>query len=321
MNRTERLYRIDHLLQQGAAVPVEVLLKELDVSLATFKRDLEYLRSRLNAPIVWDFQERGYRLDRQGVGQKYELPGLWFNASEIYALLTMQQLLRTLEPGLLTPQIEPLATRLRLLLDTSEAPVDAVEKRIQIQRPSARAHQVKHFALIADAVLKRRRLVIEHYNRERGEILAREISPQRLRYHRGTWYLDAWCHLRKALRSFALDAMRSVAVRNVRAREIAQKELQAAFDSGFGIFGGRTVEWAELRFRPERARWVSNEQWHVKQEGWFADDGYYHLKVPYSDPRELVMEILRHVPEVSVISPPSLRQQVLEKLQRALECL
>lgn len=62
MDRTERFYRIDHLLNERRSVPIEVFLHELEVSRATFKRDLEYLRDRLNAPIVlWDRASRGYR--------------------------------------------------------------------------------------------------------------------------------------------------------------------------------------------------------------------------------------------------------------------
>ena len=57
MDRTERLYRIDRMLNDRKVVPVHEFLKELEVSLATFKRDLEYLRDRLNAPVIWDRDE------------------------------------------------------------------------------------------------------------------------------------------------------------------------------------------------------------------------------------------------------------------------
>ncbi|HET7650692.1 MAG TPA: WYL domain-containing protein [Gammaproteobacteria bacterium] len=315
MDRTERLYRIDRLLQGRGAVPVTDFLEELGISLATFKRDLEYLRDRLNAPIVWDRDAGGYRFDQQGAGDKYELPGLWFNASEIHALLTMQQLLKDLEPGLLGPHVEPLLARLRLLLDRENMPADAVQKRIRVQRVTARAYDSGHFAPIATAVLQRRRLVVDHYHRARDELLRREISPQRLTYYRENWYLDAWCHLRNGLRSFALDAIRGVWISNDKAKEVPAKEIDAALDSGYGIFSGHKVQWAELKFSPERARWVSHERWHTEQSGWFADDGCYHLQVPFSDPRELVMDILRHVPEVTVVAPATLRKQVLEQLQ------
>ena len=65
VDRTERFYKIDQLLQarRPGVVPISVFLEELDVSLATFKRDLEYMRERLYAPIVWDRDQNGYRFE------------------------------------------------------------------------------------------------------------------------------------------------------------------------------------------------------------------------------------------------------------------
>lgn len=319
MDRTERLYRIDRMLNERKVVPIQVFLDELEVSLATFKRDLEYLRDRFNAPVVWDRDAGGYRFDQQGVGDAYELPGLWFNASEIHALLTMQQLLGSLSPGLLTPHIEPLLTRLRMLLDRDDMPADAVEKRIRIQKVNARAYEPEHFAPIATAVLQRRRLVIDHHNRNRNETIRREVSPQRLTYYRENWYLDAWCHLRNELRSFGLDAIKGVWIGTEAAQEVAEDEVAAVLDSGYGIFSGKEIQWAELEFSPARAQWVSKECWHPEQQANFTSDGRYRLKLPFSNPTELTMDVLRHVPEVKVLSPESLRARVREHLKHALE--
>jgi predicted DNA-binding transcriptional regulator YafY len=318
MDRTERFYRIDRMLNDRKVVPIKEFLDELDVSLATFKRDLEYLRDRFNAPVIWDRDAGGYRFDKQGVGDAYELPGLWFNASEIHALLTMQQLLSSLSPGLLTPHIEPLLSRLRMLLDREDMPADSVEKRIRIQQVNARAYEPEHFGPIATAVLQRRRLVIDHHNRGRNENIRREVSPQRLNYYRENWYLDAWCHLRNELRSFGLDAIQRVWLGTEAALDVDEAELSAVLDSGYGIFSGKAVEWAELEFAPARARWVSKETWHPEQQAHFTKDGSYRLRLPFSNPTELAMDILHHVPDVRVIGPDSLRSLVREQLERAL---
>lgn len=319
MDRTERLYRIDRLLQERTVVSVSDFLAELEVSLATFKRDLEYLRDRLNAPIVWDRDAGGYRFDKQGAGTKYELPGLWFSASEIHALLTMRQLLTSLGPGLLSTHVEPLLAKLRMLLDSKDVPIEAFEKRIRIQRLSARPYEPEHFLPVVTAVLQRKRLVIDHYNKSRNETVRREVSPQRLNHYQENWYLDAWCHLRNEIRRFALDSLRGVWLGKEAAEEIPDNELRAALDAGYGIFSGSQLEWAELAFSNERARWVKQEVWHPDQKGRFADDGTYHLQIPYTDARELSMNILRHVPEVKVLAPPSLKQIVAERLKKALE--
>lgn len=319
MDRTERFYHIDRLLNERGVVPVQDFLSELEVSLATFKRDLEYLRERFNAPIVWDRDAGGYRFDKPNQGPRYELPGLWFNASEVIALLTMQQLLKNLEPGLLSTHVEPLLMRLRAILGSEgNFSIEDIEQRIRFHRQAARVHDANHFAPIATAVLQRRRLVIRHYARHRDESTDREISPQRLTFYREAWYVDAWCHLREGLRSFALDAIESVQPSNEPVLEIKAKELQRTLDAGYGIFSGQDVEWAELEFTPEHARWVSREVWHKDQQGSYEPDGSYRLRVPFSNRTELAMDILRHVPAVKVISPDSLREFIRRQLEAGL---
>lgn len=319
MDRTERFYHIDRLLNERRVVSVQTFLDELEVSLATFKRDLEYLRERFNAPIVWDREAGGYRFDTPAVGPRYELPGLWFNASEVFALLTMQQLLKNLEPGLLSHHVEPLLTRLRTIMGEGDVPVEDIDKRIRFHRQAARTHDAKHFTPIATAVLQRKRITIDHYVRTRDETVERQVSPQRLTFYREAWYLDAWCHLRKELRSFALDAIRKVCVSTAKAKKISDADIKRLLDGGYGIFSGKEVQWAELEFTSEQARWVSREVWHTDQQGRFQEDGTYLLRVPFSNPTELAMDILRHVPAVKVIAPESLRERVLLQLQKGVQ--
>ena len=316
MDRTERFYRIQQLLHQHRAVPAERFLRELEISLATFKRDLEYMRSRLNIPIVWDRETGGYRFET--VAGVQELPGLWFSDAEIYALLTMQRLLEGLEPGLLEPHIAPLLERLKAAIGSGEHSTQEVRKRIRILQQAKRMLPLAHFRVVAKALLERKRLHIVYYSRARDEQTRRDVSPQRLVHYRDNWYLDAWCHLRQDIRSFSVDAIREAEMLEEPARDVPEQQLDEVLAAGYGIFSGRDVRWARLRFTPERARWVRAEQWHPQQRAWTEDGGAYVLEVPYSDHRELVMDILRHGPEVEVLSPPELREQVKAALQGAL---
>ena len=319
MDRTERFYRIDQLLQERSCVPLAVFLDELEVSRATFKRDIEYMRDRFHAPIEWDRELRGYRFAQADPNApSYALPGLWFNASEIHALLTMQHLLSTLQPGLLGSQIEPLQARLRALLGTGDHSAEEVEHRFRMLYSGRRAVLPQNFQVIASALLSRKRLSLSHFNRANGETSEREVSPQQLVYYRENWYLDAWCHLRNGLRSFSLDAITHALLTSTPAREVSKRQLKETMQAGYGIFSGEHVKWAELRFSVDRARWVAAEAWHPDQRGQYDDAGCYVLEVPYSDDRELIMDILKHGPEVEVRGPPELRQRVAKALRSAL---
>jgi predicted DNA-binding transcriptional regulator YafY len=321
MNRTERLYRIEKLLHQCGVVPRQRFLKEMEISPATFKRDLAYLRDRLNAPIDYDAEAGGYRFGAISHGGRQELPGLWFNADEIHALLTMQQLLKELQPGLLTPHIQPLLHRLHQLLDRSTASQSEVQKRIRVLRANGRHVAPQSFAPISTAVLGRFQLKIRHFHRGRNTSETRVLSPQRLIYYRDNWYLDAWCHLRQDIRSFSLDAIDQVELLKEAALDLPEAKLDAVFTTSYGIFSGTEVKWAELRFTPERARWVSRELWHPQQQSALERDGHYILRVPYSDDRELTMDILRHMPEVTVLGPASLKARVKVLLEDGLSAI
>ena len=311
MDRTERFYKIDQLLHERGCVPRRALLDALEVSPATFKRDLEYMRERFHAPIVWDAARGGYRFASAGkAGPRYQLPGLWFNPSEVHALLAMQHLLSNLEPGLLSTQIEPLKARLRALLGSGDHSAEEIEKRVHILHMAARTGELKHFEVIGSALLNRRRLQITHYNRQRDETTEREVSPQRLVHYRDNWYLDTWCHRTDAIRSFALDAVRQATPVDKRSRDVPAAELDEHVKGGYGIFSGRNLRWAKLRFTPERARWVAAERWHAKQKSRFEQDGSYVLEVPYADDRELAMDILKYGPDCEVLAPAELRDRI-----------
>ena len=287
------------------------------MSRASVKRDLEYMRERFNAPIEYDRGLNGYRFGRPRTGPRYELPGLWFNAAEIHALLTTLQLLSGLQPGLLDGQVSPVIARLRAILGSGDHSWEEVLKRIRIFQPERREGKAAHFSVIAAALLKRTRVWIKHYNRKDDRETEREISPQRLVHYRDNWYVDGYCHLREDLRSFAVDAIRVAELREARAKEIPAAELDEHLASGYGIFAGRDVRWAELRFTAEAARWVSAQLWHPKQRARVEADGSYVLEIPYAHERELVMEILKFGADVEVVAPSSLRERVAGDLKRA----
>ncbi len=320
MDRTERFYRIDRLLRESRVVTIDRFLDELSVSRATFKRDLEYMRDRLNAPIEWDREAGGYQLLDQIKGMpEYELPGLWLNESEILALLSMESLLEEIEPGLLGARLEPLKERLSTLIESTNHSADEVRKRIRVLRMGSRSRKIRHFEQVAFALMNRRRLHLDYFVRARDELTHRDVSPQRLVHYRDNWYLDAWCHLANGIRSFALDAVERADTLDEVAKDVPPSDLDRLLGAGYGIFSGEQVKWARLRFSAQRARWVAAEEWHPQQRASFDEAGRYVLNVPYSQDPELMMDILKHGSDVEVLEPPELRERVATQLAAAAQ--
>lgn len=317
MERSERFHRIHRLLQGGGRVPTQDFLDALEVSRATFMRDIEYLRDRHRAPIEYDKAENGYRYAEGSAG--FELPGLWFSAEELHALLTMHTLLEQMGSGLLSESVSALRGKLEQLLGDSRGAFAELRKRVRILTPGQRLTAGEAFAPVAQALVQRRRLRVRYWARSTDETTDRDLSPQRLIHYRGNWYVDAWCHLRDGPRSFAVDGLRAVEPLAEPCHEVGEAQLNAALGSAYGIFAAKERHWAELRFSVERSRWVKDEIWHPEQTLKLGRDGRLTLRVPYSSAIELQMEILRHGAEVEVLAPASLRTAVIESARALLQ--
>ena len=325
MDRTERFYKIELLLRSRGCVSFAALQAELEISPATLKRDLQYLRDRLAAPIVYDAAANGYRFSGDAAsggaaGGRHELPGLWFSEGEIHALLTMHQLLAGLDDdGVLARHLQPLLARLEGMLGPDDAQARELMRRVKVIGTARRRVPSQYFELLGGALLRRRRVWLRYWKRSDRSSSEREVSPQRLVNHRSTWYLDAWCHSSEALRRFSLDAMRDARLLETKARQVSVRDLEAALDAGYGIYGGADakLKWATLLFDADAAQWVANEEWHPRQKSRWLADGRYELQVPYNDPTELAMDILRHGDSVVVSGDKALVALVRGRLVRA----
>jgi predicted DNA-binding transcriptional regulator YafY len=230
----------------------------------------------------------------------------------------MQRLLKDAAGGLLGEHLGPLSKRLDELTRHRRLNLGEAASRLRFpaiaSRPAGAAFQT-----VASATLQRKKLWIEYHARSSDERSERTVSPQRVTHYRESWYLDLWDEGKAALRSFAIDRILKAAPLDEKARDIPEAELDAHYASSYGIFGGEADKLAVLRFTKERARWVADEVWHPEQQGRRVEDGSYELKIPYRDSHELVMDILRHGPDVLVIEPPSLVEEVKRQLDEALD--
>ena len=324
MDRTERFYKIEMLIRSRECVSFAALREALEVSPATLKRDLQYLRERMDAPIEYDAMANGYRFGQQWRGRQHELPGVWFSEKELHALLTMHQLLSGLdEEGILSRHLQPMFDKLTGMLGADAEEAQQIQRRVKLISTARRRVASEFFETVGSAVVQRRRLQIRYRKRGKGggELSEREVSPQRLVHYRNTWYLDAWCHRSECLRRFALDAMEAATLLPEAARAVALKTLEAELDQGYGIFAGGQAQRALLVFSAAAAQWVAHEEWHPAQRSRWREDGRWELDLPYVDATELLMDLLRHAGEVEVLAPPALREAYARRLRDAAAAL
>ena len=277
MSQMERIYKLDRLFRRKRPPSKHEILDTVEISPAQFKRDLEYMRNRLGAPVTFDMEAGGYRY----MTEEFNLPGLWFTEREVYSLLLMHSLLEQLQPGFVQEQLGPFKDKLRALLGKSARGTQSILERMQVSAAPQRPIDPEHFQAICDATLRRKRLRMRYYSRSRGVESDRVVSPQTVIYYRGNWYLDAWCHEKEAMRRFAIDAVRLVSV-----LEDAALEVVAGARQGYGIFSGPAENTAILHFDAVAARWVAEEEWHPQQRASALPDGGCNWRYRTAIPRK-----------------------------------
>lgn len=319
MNKFDRIQQL-HTLLTNRRTPVSLvqLMEEMECKEATVKRLIGKFRHELGARIVYNREQNGYQLERDGE-VSYEIPGLWFSVAELQSLLLIHDLLEQLQPGLLKTELSGFKERIRVILSAKGVNEDGFLKRLRLCGVASRAALPTHFNQAARATFGRFRIRLNYYGRAGNSLTTRVISPQRIVHYRDNWYLDGWCHTRHALRTFSVDRIRGIELLDEAAKEISEVALDNNFTSSYGLFDGAATAVAVLRFTPERSRWIADEMWHPDQTGEWLEDGSFILRLPYSDHRELILDILKYGPDVEVLEPKELKEEVKRRLRLALE--
>ncbi|MGH8041335.1 MAG: helix-turn-helix transcriptional regulator [Rudaea sp.] len=318
MDRYERILSLHRILKSARyPVPLARLMDELSCSRATVYRDIAFLRDALGAPIDSEGDEAAFHYAADEA-ERFELPGLWLTSEELQALLALNELVGRTGPGILASALAPFRSRIdRLLSDQNDGKNFPLE-RIRVIGSGTRRVDEATFRHVASAVLGRLQLKFDYRARSTNEATRRTVSPQRLTHYRDNWYLDAFDHGREALRSFALDRIAHAQVQEETALDRNEADLNQHLASSYGIFSGTPKAEATIRFSPHAARWVADEHWHSQQQGKWLDDGRYELKLPYSNSRELLMDVLKYGPDAEIVAPVSLREEMKIMLQLAI---
>jgi len=167
------------------------------------------------------------------------------------------------------------------------------------------------------AIAKARTVQLRYYSASRDRTTRREVDPYRLWYAGGGLYLVAHCHLRREVRLFAVERIRSLAITDHPYQMPLNFDLEAYVQDALVAMRGRPVA-VELLFDKATAAWVRDRIWHPSQTLAPLKHGRLRLRLKVGETREVVGWILSFGSGVRVLAPATLQQAVREEAGRIL---
>src|SRR5262249_28699919 len=195
----ERMLRIHQAIQSGAYPNASVLAADLEVSSKSVHRDLEFMRDRLQLPLEFDRRRLGYYYTEEVKA----FPTLQITEGELFALIVAEKALQQYRG---TSFEKPLLSAIRKmeqsLPETISLNLAEVERTISFRTSTEPIVDLKIFDVLAKATAGRKQLEVTYRKPGQPQSEQRVIDPYHLANINGEWFLFAYDHLRKALRTF-----------------------------------------------------------------------------------------------------------------------
>jgi len=310
----ERYHWFQGQLRAGRYPNARMLSEKFEISVKQAQRDIEFMRDRLGAPVVYHPGRKGYELE----DESYELPPIWFKADELRALCLAMRLASTLPNSKLKKSLYDILRKFLAFRFFDFAPSLAdVKKKVSVKNVAYYRVDESTFQRVLNALFNERPLKISYFTPHKHEGTQRVIQPLHLFCYMGSWHLIAFCRLKNDLRDFALSRIRSLEMLSQPIE--LPKTLPSIKDyirRTFGVMHGKTSADVCLRFAPEISSWISEQVWFSGQEVSVNEDGSINLKFPVADFREIKREILKYGSSVEVVAPIKLRKEIKEEIDR-----
>jgi len=304
-----RQWMLLQLIDRASGVTVAGAAETLGCAVRTIWRDLRVL------------QEAGFPIydQKDGDGRR----GLWkvterfrtslpvkLTLAELAALLMSRDLLAPLGASALGAPIDSAFDRLtRVLSRDALALIDRMRDVVGARALGAKlqAPAAEHMPRIHRALAERRTLWVRYYSFHRDEVTEREIDPYHLAWVDGGLYLVAWCHVRRAVRIFAVERIRDSAVRSRGFTAPRDFDARKYLDEGWGILRGELVT-VKVRFARAVARYIRERLWHPSQRFRDLPDGRLEMTIQVGDTVEVRRWLLGHGVQAEIVEPRSLRE-------------
>lgn len=311
----ERMLRIHQSLQAGTYPNATKLAADLEVSTKSIQRDLDFMRDRLQLPIEYNPQRLGYHY----TGEVTSFPTMHITEGELVALVIAE---KALEQYRGTQFEKPLLSAIRKieqsLPDTISLNLADIEQTISFRTRAEPILNLEIFDTLAKATANRRQLEITYRKAGNREGEARVVDPYHLANINGEWFLFAFDHLRKDIRTFAPARIQSIKATGKTFARSQKFSLEQRLRDSFGVHSGEGDFEIVLRFAARVADYVREKKWHESQQLRELKNGDLELSLKLSSLREIQRWVLSWGGDVKVLKPRELIESVRATVKQTL---
>ena len=309
------MLRIHHALQSGRPTNASTLGRELDVSTKTIHRDLEFMRDRLDLPIEYDPHQHGLAYTEKVKA----FPTVQITEGELLALVIAEKAFQQYRG---THFERPLLSAIRKisesLPDTISLSLSDVQQTISFRTRAEPIQDLQVFDTLAKATADRRQLQLTYRKPGKVETEQRLVDPYHLANINGEWYLFAFDHLRKDMRTFVPSRIKEVRQTGKRFKRPQKFSLDQRLRGSFGVHSGQGEYEVIIRFNARAADYIREKRWHDSQVLQDRRDSALDLHLKLSSLQEVERWVLSWGGDAAVISPPELARSVATAAQRLL---
>src|ERR1017187_3753369 len=299
----ERMLRIHQALQSDGFPNASKLAAEIEVATKTIHRDIEFMRDRLNLPIEFNPAKNGYYY----TGEVSAFPTMQITEGELFALVVAEKALQQYRG---TSFEKPLLSAIRkmeqALPDTISLNLADIEQTISFRTRAAPILDLKIFDALAKAVAQRQQLELNYRKPGHAKIEARLVDPYHLANINGEWFLFAYDHARKDIRTFVPARIQSVKPTGKIFERTQKFSLEKRLRDSFGVHSGDGEYDVVIRFNARAADYIREKKWHPSQTLRDLKDGGAELKMKLSSLAEVQRWVLSWGGDAKVLQPREL---------------
>jgi predicted DNA-binding transcriptional regulator YafY len=310
------MLRIHQSLQAGRMPNASTLAREFEVSSKTIHRDLEFMRDRMDLPIQYDENRHGYFYTEEVEA----FPTVQITEGELLALVIAEKAFQQYRG---THFERPLLSAIRkiseALPDTISLSLTDVQQTISFRTRAEPILDLKIFDELAKATANGRQLQLTYRKPGRSEPEERLVDPYHLANINGEWFLFAYDHLRKDMRTFVPSRIKDVKATGKVFKRPQKFSLERRLRGSFGVYSGQGEYEVVLRFNARAADYIREKKWHDSQVLKECAGGEVELQLKLSSLQEVERWVLSWGGDARVLAPGALADSVREAARRLLE--